>query len=261
MAIANMNAAASPAEFAPSLRNDGDAHHREPLSLKWRIGLVALVVFFHVGGAWALMSIEPNKLEVGEVASLEVRLVPSEQPTQAQPEPPPPDLPAPPDDTPPPEVPMLESMIQPPLPDLPPPQFPVNTPPPKPKPPPPKPKPKPAQVTPPTSAPPAQASAAPAASATAPKVVSASQVAYLTPPSPIYPARSRRSGETGTVTVKVLIDPSGRPAQVALQSSSGHSALDESALSAVRAARFRPYSEAGIAQAVWVLVPINFVLQ
>ena len=102
--------------------------------------------------------------------------------------------------------------------------------------------------------------AAPAAPAT-PKTVSASQVAYLTPPSPLYPARSRRAGETGTVTVKVLIDPTGRPAQVSVQGSSGHAALDESAVSAVRAARFRPYAEGGIAQAVWVLVPINFVLQ
>jgi protein TonB len=32
-------------------------------------------------------------------------------------------------------------------------------------------------------------------------------------------------------------------------------------VSAVRAARFRPYSEAGMPQTVWVLVPINFVLQ
>jgi protein TonB len=254
-----MSVTNSPAAFAPSRHDDAKAPHREPLSTRWRICLMALVIFFHVGGAWALISIEPNKLEVGDVAAMEVRLVPSEQPTQAQPEPPQPDLPTPPDDTPPPEVPMLESMVQPPLPDLPPPEFPVNAPPPKPKPP--APKPKPAQVTPPTAAPPAQASAAPAAPTNAPKVVSASQVAYLTPPSPIYPAKSRRAGEKGTVTVKVLIDASGRPAQVALQSSSGHVALDESAVSAVRAARFRPYTEAGIAQSVWVLVPINFVLQ
>ena len=86
-------------------------------------------------------------------------------------------------------------------------------------------------------------------------------LAYLTPPSPIYPARSRRAGEKGTVTVKVLIDATGRPTNVVVQASSGHSALDESAVSAVRAARFRPYSEGGVAQPVWVLVPINFVLQ
>ena len=254
-----MTAPGSPAEFATSRHDDEDAPYREPLSTRMRIGLMALVIFFHVGGAWALISIEPNKLEVGDVASMEVRLVPSEQPAQAQPEPPQPDLPTPPDDTPPPEVPMVETMIQPPLPDLPPPEFPVNTPPPKPKPP--APKPKPAQVTPPTDTPPAQASAAPAATSSAPKTVSASQVAYLTRPNPIYPASSRRAGEKGTVTLKVLIDATGRPTNVAVQSSSGHAALDESAVSAVRAARFRPYAEGGVAQPVWVLVPINFVLQ
>ena len=38
-------------------------------------------------------------------------------------------------------------------------------------------------------------------------------------------------------------------------------ALDEAALSAVRGAQFRPYSEGGMPKTVWVLVPINFVLQ
>lgn len=61
--------------------------------------------------------------------------------------------------------------------------------------------------------------------------------------------------------VRVLIDITGRPSQVSLQTSSGHQALDESALSAVRAAQFRAYSEGGMPQPVWVLVPIKFVLQ
>jgi len=61
--------------------------------------------------------------------------------------------------------------------------------------------------------------------------------------------------------VSVLIDATGRPTEVSVQGSSGHPALDESAVSAVRAARFRPYSEGGIPQAVRVIVPINFVLQ
>jgi protein TonB len=245
-----MNAAASPAEFAPSLHNDDDAAYRQPLSPAMRGVVLALVIFFHVGGAWALMQIQPTKLEVGDIASMEVRMVPAEQLTPPQPEIQTP----PPEDTPPP-TPELESMIQPPLPDLPPPTFPVQAPPPKPKPPPPKPRPVPQVPT--TSTPQAAAPAAPAA----PKTVSAAQVAYLTPPSPLYPARSRRAGEKGTVTVKVLIDATGRPADVSVQGSSGHPALDESAVSAVRAARFRPYSEGGIPQAVWVLVPINFVLQ
>jgi protein TonB len=147
-------------------------------------------------------------------------------------------------------------MIQPPLPDLPPPVFPVETPPParrrrpsrSPRRRPPCPRPQRRKRRHPLHRP-------------RPRQYRASQVAYLTPPSPLYPASSRRSGETGTVTVRVLIDASGRPTTVSVQRSSGFSALDESAASAVRAARFRPYAEGGVPQAVWVLVPINFVLQ
>ena len=219
----------------------------EPLTPTMKRGLLALVIFFHVGGVWALTQIQPAKLVVGDVAPLEVSFVAAQPPPQPDPpkEEPPPE----------PEPPQLESMIQPPLPDLPPPEFPVPPPPPpKPRPLPPKPQ----QAKP---APTAPTAPAPAAQPAAPKTVSASQVAYLNPPAPIYPARSRRAGEKGTVIVRVLIGPTGQPAQVALQTSSGHPALDESALSAVRAARFRPYSEGGLPQAVWVLVPINFVLQ
>jgi protein TonB len=104
------------------------------------------------------------------------------------------------------------------------------------------------------------AAAAPAAPA-APKTVAASQLGYLVPPNPIYPARARKAGEQGNAVVRVLADVTGRPAQVSLQTSSGHPELDQSALSAVRAAQFRPYTEGGLAQAVWVLVPINFVLR
>ena len=93
----------------------------------------------------------------------------------------------------------------------------------------------------------------------APRTVSASQVAYLDPPNPIYPVRARRAGQKGTVTLRVLIDTTGRPAEVSVQGSSGHAELDQAALEAVRAARFRPYLEGGIPQAVWVQVPINFV--
>jgi protein TonB len=102
--------------------------------------------------------------------------------------------------------------------------------------------------------------AAPATPA-APKTVAVSQLGYLVPPNPIYPARARKAGEQGSAVVRVLVDVTGRPAQVSLQTSSGHPELDQSALSAVRAAQFRPYAEGGLAQAVWVLVPINFVLR
>jgi protein TonB len=91
--------------------------------------------------------------------------------------------------------------------------------------------------------------------------VPASQLGFLVPPNTLYPARSRKAGEQGTVMVRVFVDVAGRPAQVTLETSSGHPALDEAALSSVRGAQFRPYSEGGVAKTVWVRVPINFVLQ
>ncbi len=229
---------------------DEDTFHvyKEPLSPLARGLLLASVVFFHVGGGWALTLIEPARLVVGDVAPMEVSFVAAPEPTPPQPEPPP--EPEPPPD--------LESMIQPPMPDLPPPEFPVQAPPPKPKPPPPKPRHVATPTAPPSDAPPRPA---PPAQQSGPKTVTDAQVGYLTRPSPIYPARSRRAGDQGTVTVRVLVDASGRPSQVVLQKSSGHPELDESALSALRAARFRPFVDAGIAQSVWVICPIGFSLQ
>jgi protein TonB len=246
----------------PRLRDEITPTYKEPLTPTVKRALLALVIFFHVGGGWALTQVEPVKLVVGDIAPMEVRMVPAEQ--QAQPDPPldePPPLP----DVPPPP-PELATMVEPPPPDLPPPDFPVEAPPPPPPPQPEKPKPpppKPVQKRPPTPQAPVEAQpqqAAPAAPA-APRTVSASQLGYIVAPNPIYPARSRKAGEQGNVMVRVLVDVTGRPAQVSLQTSSGHPELDQSALSAVRAAQFRPYAEGGLTQAVWVLVPINFVLR
>ncbi|HLM13068.1 MAG TPA: energy transducer TonB [Reyranella sp.] len=105
---------------------------------------------------------------------------------------------------------------------------------------------------------PQQATPAPAA---APRVMSASQLGFLVPPNTLYPARSRKAGEQGTVMVRVFVDATGRPAQVTLETSSGHSTLDEAALSSVRGAQFRPYTEGGVPKTVVVRVPIIFKLQ
>lgn len=244
---------------------------KEPLTPTVKRALLALVIFFHVGGGWALTQVEPAKLIVGDIAPMEVRMVPGEQAAEPEienAEPPPPVEIKQPD---------LAAIVEPPPPDLPPPEFPIaklDIPPPDEPPPPvvpplqkkpdPKPEhPKPVQRKPPAPAAPVDSQpqqAAPAAAA-APRVVSASQIGFLVPPSTIYPSRSRKAGEQGSVMVRVFVDVAGRPAQVTLESSSGHSALDEAALSAVRAAQFRPYTEGGIARTVWVRVPINFVLQ
>ncbi len=260
---------------------------REPLPVAVRHGLLVLVIFFHVGGVWALTQFEPAKLIVGDIAPMEVRMVSAEQPAQAEapqlelsPDPPLPEPPPPPEvplaePPPPPEVPItdLASVVDPPPPDLPPPAFPVEAkspPPPPPEPPKPEqPKPRPpppkqAQKPPVAPAAPVEAApqqqAAPAVAA-APKTVEASQLGFLVQPKPVYPARSRKAGEEGVVMVRMLIDIAGQPSQVSVQTSSGHTALDEAAVSAVRASQPKPYVERGIAQAVWVLVPIRFVLQ
>jgi protein TonB len=222
--------------------------YKEPLRPATKRVLLATVIFFHVGAGYALTQIEPTRLVVGDTAPMEVSFVNPAPPSPPQPEPPPPE--------PPPE---LESMIAPPMPDLPPPVFPVEAPPPKPKPPPPpKPRQQAAPSTPPSDAPPQPA---PPVQQSGPRTVTDAQVGYLTRPSPIYPIRSKRAGDQGTVMVKVLVDPTGRPSQVALQKSSGHPELDEAALSALRSARFRPFVDAGAVQAVWVLCPIGFALQ
>jgi protein TonB len=226
----------------------------EPLSTAARRGILALVIFFHVGGGWALTQVEPVKLVVGDIAPMEVRMVPAEEPGQPEienAEPPPPvELKPPP--------PELATIVEPPPPEIPPPEKKVE---PKPRPPEPKPlqrTPQPARPAAPVEAGPQQA--APAAPA-APRTVQASQLGWLVQPNPAYPTRARRAGEQGTATIRVLVDVAGRPAQVSLAASSGHADLDQAALSAVRAAQFRPYVEGGLAQAVWVHVPIKFVLQ
>lgn len=244
----------------------------DPLSSTAKRGLLALVIFFHIGGGWALTQVAPPKLVVGDIAPMEVRMVPAERaagPDIENAEPPPPV-----------EINQsdLAEIVEPPPPDLPPPDFPIakiDIPSPA-EPPPavpplrnmPVPKPelaKPVQRKPPASVaqgpvdshPQQAAATAPAA----PRVVSDSQLGYIVRPNPNYPARSRKAGERGTVVVRVLIDATGRPSQVSVQTSSGHPLLDEAALSALRTAQFRPYVEGGVPKPISVLAPITFNLQ
>jgi protein TonB len=99
------------------------------------------------------------------------------------------------------------------------------------------------------------------ASPPAPETISSAKLGYLVPPMPIYPTASAKVHEEGRVVVRVLVDVDGRPVQVSLHASSGHPALDDAALSAVRDARFRPYTRGGTPERVWVVVPIKFVVK
>jgi protein TonB len=104
-------------------------------------------------------------------------------------------------------------------------------------------------------APVASAPAAPPAPA-GPRVISA--VEYIRAPQPVYPSSSRRLGEQGVVTLRVLVNEKGYAEQASIQKSSGSSNLDEAGRTAVMRALFKPYIEDGKAQSVYVVVPINF---
>lgn len=85
--------------------------------------------------------------------------------------------------------------------------------------------------------------------------------AYLDNPPPAYPSTSKRLGETGTVMLRVLVNPHGRPDTVEIERSSGYARLDRAALDAVRKWKFVPAKQGDQEIAAWVLVPLNFELK
>ena len=75
---------------------------------------------------------------------------------------------------------------------------------------------------------------------------------------PAYPPDALSRGDKGYVTVRVEIDARGLPTHVGLSRSSGHDALDQSALDAVREWRFHPAIRLGKPVASRIEVPILF---
>ena len=84
--------------------------------------------------------------------------------------------------------------------------------------------------------------------------------AYLRNPAPRYPDAARRSGDQGTVTLRVQVARDGVAARVAVEKSSGSPHLDAAALEAVKAWRFSPARRGGDTIESWMLVPIVFRL-
>lgn len=68
-------------------------------------------------------------------------------------------------------------------------------------------------------------------------------------------------GEQGKVLLRVLIGIDGLPQKVELHQSSGYDRLDRQAQDAVLRWRFVPGKRNGVAEAMWNIVPINFVLE
>lgn len=82
--------------------------------------------------------------------------------------------------------------------------------------------------------------------------------AYGGPPKVRYPSALIRKRIEGDVLVRVQLDEEGRVVDVAIARSSGHRALDDSALKQVRTWRFRAAEENGVRVAAAVLVPMRF---
>jgi periplasmic protein TonB len=77
-----------------------------------------------------------------------------------------------------------------------------------------------------------------------------------------FPTEAMRQHMQGTVLLRVLVDPSGKPLKVEVENSSGYPLLDHSAREQVLAAwRFQPAMVDGRAVRAWARVPVTFALQ
>jgi TonB family protein len=81
----------------------------------------------------------------------------------------------------------------------------------------------------------------------------------ISKPQPAYPAIARAAKASGTVTVQVLVDESGKV--VSAHAVSGHPLLQQSAVSAARQARFSPTLLSGQPVKVSGVITYNFVAQ
>jgi protein TonB len=77
---------------------------------------------------------------------------------------------------------------------------------------------------------------------------------------PVYPEPARRRGWEGRVVLRVLVDVTGLPTDVAVGTSSGYRMLDDAAIAAVRRWRFEPARFAGVPVIASVNVPVTFRL-
>ena len=194
-------------------------------SVKTRTGPVIAVIALHIGILYALMVSMGIVRVPSAIAPLETVFIPDTE--QAKPEP----LKV--------VKPEIENVVQPV--DEPMPQLDIEEP-----------------VAPPTDVPMAPSQNAIAASAT--PSAAAQDLKTSNRVDPTYPPASRRAGEEGTVRVRVLVDEHGRPKDVVVAQTSGHPALDEAAVAAVRKWRFVAATNGQTAISAWTQVAVTFKL-
>jgi protein TonB len=120
------------------------------------------------------------------------------------------------------------------------------------------------EVTPPQPAQPAQAElpaqpTTPSTSSGAMRsAVLADAKACATPP---YPAAAARNGDTGTVTLALLVGTDGRVTSAKVQNSSGSRDLDRAAVSALSLCKFKPAMNNGVPEAGWAQIAYVWSLE
>jgi protein TonB len=95
---------------------------------------------------------------------------------------------------------------------------------------------------------------------TAPITPPSADLLELRNPKPPYPISSRENGEQGAVMLYACISDHGKVERLDLAQSSGHPALDRSALNTVRHWSFRPAQDSGKAIPMCYRLPIRFLL-
>lgn len=78
---------------------------------------------------------------------------------------------------------------------------------------------------------------------------------------PDYPVNAARNGDSGTVTLALLVGADGRVQDARVQKSSGHRELDRAALNALSMCQFKPAMNNGVAEAGWGQIAYVWTLE
>jgi protein TonB len=84
---------------------------------------------------------------------------------------------------------------------------------------------------------------------------------YSDNPPPAYPSIARKRRYQGTVLLDVLVEKDGQVGDLRVIESSTHTLLDRAAMKAVRRWQFEPGRQGDITIAMWVRVPVQFILK
>ncbi|MBU1711353.1 MAG: energy transducer TonB [Proteobacteria bacterium] len=93
------------------------------------------------------------------------------------------------------------------------------------------------------------------------EIIQLARPLYKKNPPPKYPASARRNRQEGTVLLEVFVDDQGRVEELRIYRTSEHQPLDRAALAAVENWEFEPGLKNGKPVAMWVRVPVRFVLK